>query len=131
MTKQFSFTRLITTRDIDNFSQLSGDSHPLHTNSEFAQAHGFATIVAHGMLVGSLFSKLISDYLPSQNYMYISQSLVFHKPVYPNTQITVNGAILKELLDGALLVIQTQIYNEAHELLVSGEAKVKRIGKYA
>ncbi len=52
--------RTITETDIVNFAALSGDWHPLHTNIEYAKRTQFGERIAHGMLVLTLASGLIS-----------------------------------------------------------------------
>ncbi|MCP4380262.1 MAG: MaoC family dehydratase [Hyphomicrobiales bacterium] len=50
--------RRITAADIDNFAALTGDKFEIHMSDEAAQAQGFPSRVAHGLLVLSIVDGL-------------------------------------------------------------------------
>ena len=52
--------RTITETDIVNFASLSGDWFPLHTDAEYASETMYGERVAHGMLVLSVVTGLIT-----------------------------------------------------------------------
>ena len=54
-----SRARTITETDIVNFSGLTGDWYPLHTDAEYAKNTMFKQRIAHGLLVLSVASALI------------------------------------------------------------------------
>jgi acyl dehydratase len=127
MNSDFSFRHKITQKELAHFVKLTGDDHPLHTDVTYAQSRGFKTVVVHGMLISSFFSTLIGKYLPKQAYMYLSQTLTFHHPLYVGEWITVSGKIIFTSESNGLVTLKTTIYNENRELIVSGEARAKKI----
>jgi 3-hydroxybutyryl-CoA dehydratase len=68
--RMISPARTVTEADIVNFSALTGDWHPLHTDAEYAAGGPFKGRIAHGMLVLSIGLALpfrlgaYSSYLP-------------------------------------------------------------------
>ena len=52
--KYVTASRTITETDIVLFCGLSGDFHPLHSDSEYAAKHFYGGRAAHGMLVASI-----------------------------------------------------------------------------
>lgn len=52
--------RTITEADIVFFASLTGDWYPLHTSTEYARKTQFGERIAHGMLVLSIASGLVS-----------------------------------------------------------------------
>ena len=40
--------RIVSSQDIADFSAISGDYHPIHTDHDYAVAAGFADVMAHG-----------------------------------------------------------------------------------
>lgn len=50
--------RTITEADLVNFSGVSGDYNPIHTDAEFSKATPFGERIAHGMLVLSVATGL-------------------------------------------------------------------------
>jgi 3-hydroxybutyryl-CoA dehydratase len=51
--------RTISESDIERFAQLTWDTHPVHTDDEWAQASRFGGRIAHGMLLLSFSSGLM------------------------------------------------------------------------
>ena len=58
--KETVIKKKIVKKDIINFSKLSGDTNPIHTNQNYAKKMGFGKLVAHGMLTESFISSIIS-----------------------------------------------------------------------
>lgn len=79
------------------FAEVSGDNNPVHLDEEYASATPFKSRIAHGMLVGSLISKLLGTELPGEGTIYLEQNLRFLKPVYLGDEVTATVSI-KELL---------------------------------
>lgn len=73
--------RIVTENDISLFGQASGDMNPVHFDAEFAASSRFGERIAHGMLTASYISALIGMELPGKGSVYVSQSLVFKRPV--------------------------------------------------
>lgn len=120
----FSFSHYLDQIDLDTFIQLTGDDHLLHINDQFASKYGYRKRLAHGMLVAAFFSTLIGKYLPKNHYKYLCQSLTFHQPVYPDTQLTIRGKILHSAQIG-IISLKTEIIDQQDQLLISGVAKIK------
>ena len=58
-------TRIFTDEHVLRYSEVSQDSNPLHFDSEAARNVGFEGPLVHGMLVASLFPRIISSHLVS------------------------------------------------------------------
>jgi 3-hydroxybutyryl-CoA dehydratase len=54
-----SYERVITKDDVYQFGQLTGDMNDTHFNEDYAATTIFEKPIVHGMLVGSLFSKIL------------------------------------------------------------------------
>ena len=120
---QKSFKVKITKKLIDDFAFLVGDYNPLHTNKNFAQSNNFKTTVCHGMLLGSLFSRLVGMYIPGKHSLYFSQSLNFIYPVYVDDIVIVSGKVISKSNSTKIITLKMSIKNLENEVL-SGEAKV-------
>ena len=59
--KATTLGRLITEQDITTFAELVGDFNALHTNEAYAQANGYKTRIAHGLLIQSIATGLASQ----------------------------------------------------------------------
>ncbi len=119
-----SFEVEITQEMVSKFVQLSGDDNPLHTNEKFAALKGFPKKVAHGMLLSSLFSKLVGKHFLGDDNLYLSQSMTFRKPVLVGDSLVVKGVVKDKIESARILRIETIIESNG-EVVISGEAQVK------
>ncbi|ELY4817761.1 MaoC family dehydratase [Cronobacter malonaticus] len=77
-----SYSQTITDADVKGFAGLSGDRNPVHMDENYAQSSRFKRRIAHGMLSTSFFSALFGTKLPGEGCVYVSQNVIFKKPVY-------------------------------------------------
>jgi acyl dehydratase len=117
-----SYQRIITPEDVMKFGELSGDMNDTHFNEAYAATTIFKKPIVHGMLIGSLFSKIFGLDYPGEGTIYCSQSLIFKKPVYPNQLLTVQVTVKDIILEKNRVIFLTEILNEAHEVMLTGEA---------
>ena len=122
MKKKFTVT--ITESLIKKFADLTGDFNPLHMDEKYAKSTKFENRVCHGMLLGSLFSRLVGMEIPGKNALYFSQSLNFKAPCFIGEEITVQGEIIDKSLSTKMIKIKTEIHNKEDKCLVEGLAKV-------
>ena len=119
--KQFTVT--ITESMFDEFAKISGDYNPLHMDEKFARSRDFKNRVCHGMLLGSLFSRLVGMYIPGKYSLYFSQTLDFVNPSIMNDTVTVVGKVISKTESTKLITLKTTIKNSFCNL-VEGNAKV-------
>lgn len=119
-----SFSIKITEEIINQFSLISGDHNPLHTDENYAKKTKFKQRICHGMLLASYFSQLTGMYLPGEKCLYLSQNLNFLNPCFIHDTILIEGIIIRKSESTKILEIKTTIFNENNLTLVSGSAKV-------
>jgi len=56
-----SDARTVTEADVVNFSCLSGDFHPEHTDEEYAKKGPLGERIAHGLLIMSIATGLLNQ----------------------------------------------------------------------
>lgn len=115
------FTKRLTDADIHAFAVASGDTNPLHLDEEFAERTRFGGRIVHGMLVSGLISAALAR-LPGVA-VYLSQTTRFVEPVEPDETLTAVIEV-REVLGGSRYRLSTDVYNEAQEVVVEGEAVV-------
>jgi len=77
-----SYSQTITDADIKSFAVISGDNNPVHMSDEYAEASRFKKRISHGLMSASFFSGLFGTKLPGEGCVYVSQNLIFKRPVY-------------------------------------------------
>jgi acyl dehydratase len=59
-----SRTRLVSRRDIELFTELTGDRNPLHYDEEAAAASRFGGIIVQGGVTSGLLNAVVAEDLP-------------------------------------------------------------------
>ncbi len=119
-----SWSKTITSADVQAFATLSGDDNPLHVDEAFARNTRFGRPIVHGMLVASLISAVLGRQLPGPGTIYLSQSLEFLRPVYPGDTITATVEVVRVREDKPVVTLITRCTNQNGEEVVRGEAVV-------
>lgn len=116
----------ITTSLVDQFANLSGDQNPLHVDEVFAEKTSFGERIAHGMLAGAFFSRLIGMHLPGTHSLYLSQSLFFRKPMRIGITVMISGEVRHKGDALQILTMAMQVRDKnTGEVLTDGEAIVQ------
>jgi len=118
------YKRIITKEDVKKFAEVSDDYNPAHFDEAYTKTTIFKKPIVHGMLVGSLFSKVFGTEYPGEGTIYVSQSLTFLKPVYPEETLRVQVTLTDKNVEKNRAYFLTEIFNENNELALKGEAMV-------
>ncbi|WP_041302933.1 MaoC/PaaZ C-terminal domain-containing protein [Helicobacter felis] len=88
-----SFSLDLTPQHLQNFSALSGDHNPLHTDPTYAKEKGFKGCVVHGMLHSAYYSTLVGMHLPGKYALFQGIKVAFKNPLYAPANLRVWGKI--------------------------------------
>lgn len=120
-----SVTKVITDEDVRKFAEITGDTNPIHLDDEFAANTMFKQRIAHGMLIGSLFSGLLGMKLPGEGTVYLGQDLKFKARVPIGGKVTASVEVIKIREDKPIATLRTVCVNEEGQVVVEGEAVVR------
>lgn len=122
---QFYEEDFVVSEDIGNaFAKISKDFNPIHLDAEIAAQSRFGRKIVHGMLIGSFFSGIIGNKFPGAGSVYMNQDILFRRPVYYDTDITIRVEITEIDKEKKRVVLKTQCFGSDDELLVDGNAKI-------
>lgn len=114
----------ITEKDIEMFGEITSDYNPAHFDAEYAATTMFKKRISHGMLVGSLFSKVFGMDLPGPGAIYIGQTLKFKRPVYFGDTIKAVVTIREMNIERNRITCDCVAYNQREEVVIVGEAEL-------
>lgn len=77
-----SYEKTITSKDIEAFAAVTGDTNPIHLDSEYAANTPFKARIAHGMMSAGLISTVLGTQLPGPGCIYLDQQIKFRAPVF-------------------------------------------------
>ncbi|KGX87771.1 MaoC family dehydratase [Pontibacillus litoralis] len=119
------FSRTFTETDFILFAGLSGDYNPIHIDKEYAANTFFKERISHGLLTASMLSRLFGMHLPGPGSIYVSQTLVFTKPVYIGDTITASAEIVHIDDQQRLWTLKTTCTNQHNDIVLDGEGVMK------
>jgi 3-hydroxybutyryl-CoA dehydratase len=113
----------VTDKMVRQFAELSGDFNPIHLDDDYAKSTRFKKRIAHGMILGALVSRLLTEKIGSGG-IYLAQSLKFSNPVFIDDDITFEFEVIKMHKTRGLGIVETNARNAAGELVMKGEATI-------
>lgn len=122
---QESFTRVISSEDINQFSKITGDRNPLHLSKEYAESTEFKKPVVFGLLVNSFLSTLAGMFMPGKYSLIVSVDQNFKKPCFEGDELTVIGEVFNKIDSQKVIILKTLIKNQNSEVLQEGKMFVK------
>ena len=84
-------TRTVTTRDIELFTEITGDRNPLHYDEDAAAASPFGEIIVQGGVTSGILNAIVAEDLPGPGTVFLNANWDFKAPVRPGDEIT--GAV--------------------------------------
>jgi 3-hydroxybutyryl-CoA dehydratase len=112
--------RTIGESDITGFATLSGDTHPQHTDAEWAAGSRFGERIAHGLLVLSYASGLMAFDPERIVALRRVSDAVFKQPVTIGDPIHVEGEVVdKHEIDAGYGLVSThwRVMNQRGKLV--------------
>ena len=121
-----SRTRTIRQRDIELFTELTGDRNPLHYDVEAASASRFGGIIVQGGVTSGLLNAVVAEDLPGPGTVFLHVDWDFQAPVRPGDEITAEVEVLEAREDKPLTKLRTTITNQDASVVLDGRATVYR-----
>jgi acyl dehydratase len=118
--------RTVTERDIELFTEISGDRNPLHYDVELAAASRFGGIVVQGGVTSALLNALVAEDLPGPGSVFLEVSWRFLAPVRPGDVITASATELVARADKPVTTLATRVTNQDGVVVLEGTAVVWR-----
>jgi acyl dehydratase len=119
-----SRTRAVRRRDIELFTQLTGDRNPLHYDEEAASASRFGGIIVQGGVTSGLLNAVVAEELPGPGTVFLHVDWDFKTPVKPGDEITATVEVLDVRQDKPLTRLRTTITNQEGTVVLDGSALV-------
>jgi acyl dehydratase len=117
-------TRTVRARDIELFTELTGDRNPLHYDEEAAARSRFGGIIVQGGVTTGLLNAVVAEDLPGPGTVFLHVDWDFKAPVRPGDEITAEVEVLEAREDKPLTTLRTTIKNQDGTLVLDGSAVV-------
>ena len=117
-------TRRVTERDIELFTELTGDRNPLHYDEERAAKTRFGGRIVQGGITSGLLNAVVAEDLPGPGSVFLQVDWSFKAPVQPGDEITAEVAVLEVREDKPLTRLRTTVANQDGTVVLEGTALV-------
>ena len=117
-----SRTREVTARDIERFTEISGDRNPLHYDSEIASNTPFGGIVVQGGVISAILNAVVAEELPGPGTVFLQTNWNFRAPVRPGDSITGEVQVNAVRDDKPVTELTTRVYLGDGTVVLDGSA---------
>jgi acyl dehydratase len=121
-----SRTRTVTARDIELFTEITGDRNPLHYDAELAGQSRFGGIVVQGGVTSGLLNAVVAEDLPGPGSVFLHVDWNFRAPVRPGDVITAEVMVTEVRTDKPVTTLSTKITDQDGVVVLDGTALVWR-----
>ncbi|MGH2735684.1 MAG: MaoC family dehydratase [Actinomycetota bacterium] len=119
-----SRTRKVTARDIELFTELTGDRNPLHYDEGRAARSRFGGIIVQGGVTSGLLNAVVAEDLPGPGSVFLHVDWSFRAPVRPGDEITAEVEVLEARTDKPITRLRTTITDQDGTVVLEGTALV-------
>jgi acyl dehydratase len=115
-------SRKVTSRDIELFTEMSGDRNPLHYDEAVARATRFGGIVVQGGVTSAILNAVVAEDLPGPGTVFLQTHWSFKAPVRPGDTITGEVEVTKARADKPITELRTRVVLDDGTVVLDGEA---------
>lgn len=119
-------SREIRERDIELFTELTGDRNPLHYDRELAERSRFGGLIVQGGVTSGLLNAVVAEDLPGPGSVFLQVDWSFRAPVRPGDVITAEVEVLELREEKPIARLRTTITNQDAVVVLDGTALVWR-----
>ena len=119
-------SRSVTARDIELFTELTGDRNPLHYDEDAATRSRFGGIIVQGGVTSGLLNAVVAEDLPGPGSVFLHVDWSFRAPVRPGDVITAEVEVLEMRVDKPISTLRTTVSNQDGVVVLDGTAVVYR-----
>src|SRR3954463_12982922 len=115
-------SRLVTSRDIELFTEISGDRNPLHYDAGFAARTRFGGIVVQGGVTTAVLNAVVAEELPGPGSVFLQLDLSFRAPVRPGDVITGEVTVTSARAEKPITFLDVRVTRDDGVVAVDGSA---------
>jgi acyl dehydratase len=115
-------SRMTTMRDVELFTEITGDKNPIHYNAELAEKSPFGGLIVQGGVTTGLLNAVVAEDLPGPGTVFLETNWRFVKAVRVGETITASVKVEEIRDDKPICRLETIVRNASGETCVVGTA---------
>jgi acyl dehydratase len=119
-------TRRVQARDIELFTEITGDRNPLHYDADLAAQSRFGGIVVQGGVTSGLLNAVVAEDLPGPGSVFLNVNWNFRAAVRPGDLLTAEVRVIGRHETKPVTTLATAVTNQDGVIVLDGTAVVWR-----
>jgi acyl dehydratase len=115
-------SRTVTRRDIELFTQMTGDMNPLHYDEHVAGRSRFGGIIVQGGVTSGLVNAVVAEDLPGPGTVFLQTDWRYLSPVRPGDEITAEVEVIGLRDDKPVVTLRTTVTGPGGDIVLDGRA---------
>ena len=115
-------SRTVGKREIELFTEITGDRNPLHYDESAARMSLFGGLIVQGGITSGILNAIVAEDLPGPGTVFLGTELKFVKAVYVGDTIIGRVEVSSVREDKPICTIAVAVRNQKGELCLSGTA---------
>lgn len=109
-------------RDVELFTEITGDRNPLHYDEEAARNSLFGGLIVQGGVTSGILNALVAEDLPGPGTVFLGMEMKFVKAVYVGDSITGRVELTNVRRDKPICTIAVSVRNQKGDVCLTGFA---------
>jgi acyl dehydratase len=115
-------TKTMSMRDIELFTEITGDRNPLHYDEALAKASPFGGLIVQGGVTSGILNAIVAEELPGPGSVFLGMELKFSKGVLVGDTVTGKVTVKTVREDKPICTIEVSVTNQHGDVCLSGTA---------
>jgi acyl dehydratase len=115
-------SRTTTMRDVEMFTEMTGDKNPIHYDVELAAGSPFGGLIVQGGITTGLLNAVVAEDLPGPGTVFLETNWRFVKAVRVGETITASVKVEQVRDEKPICRLETVVRNADGETCVVGTA---------
>jgi len=115
-------SRTVGVREIELFTEITGDRNPLHYDEAAARRSLFGGLIVQGGITSGILNAIVAEDLPGPGTVFLGTELKFVKAVYVGDTITGRVELTSVRSDKPICTLAVSVRNQKGELCLRGTA---------
>jgi acyl dehydratase len=115
-------SRTTSMKDIEAFTEITGDRNPLHYDRELAQRSIMGKLIVQGGVISGILNALVAEDLPGPGTVFLDCEWKFLKAVGVGEEITGRVEVVTVLADKPICTLKTTVRNANGDICLDGTA---------